>query len=502
MPSFTASTLASAAPASAGLALGSVAPDSQHGTTPAVPPGLPTIWGMDPIALHDHFWAVRGVFVVRQGEDRPIPDDAELYLLTDNDTLAIFRLAPLIEDLSWLSPSVCFVRLANTREQIYREVIEFDDNGQFKAFKRVYAGSNTHIRLALTRDRRVAAVWQASRDNRTAWRQLRREARIAGHEVFTVRGRAYRRESQAELAQMSYQLLRQWNHLSRTAGDVKPLSPGVWSHMSASVDPSVRFVEQVWVGAGREIPRGTTVVGPAILWDEPSARPSKVAVEWTSLEPISSINSRRAAANAGRRRAGPPGKRLFDIVFSLIAIFLTLPVYPIVILAIWIEDGWPFFFMHRRQTLGGREFPCIKFRSMRKDAERIKRNLQSVNKSDGPQFFMEQDPRLTRVGGIIRKLKIDELPQFFNVLLGDMSVVGPRPSPSSENQFNPAWREARLSVRAGITGLWQVRATRRPGLDFQEWIKYDLEYVENVSWRMDLFIIYRTVRLIIRGGSK
>jgi lipopolysaccharide/colanic/teichoic acid biosynthesis glycosyltransferase len=167
-------------------------------------------------------------------------------------------------------------------------------------------------------------------------------------------------------------------------------------------------------------------------------------------------------------------------------------------LAIWIEDGRPFFFKHRRETLGGREFSCLKFRSMRKDAEQIKAAMASQNEADGPQFYLKRDPRLTRVGHFIRRTNIDELPQFVNVLRGDMSIVGPRPSPRSENQFSPAWREARLSVRAGVTGLWQVCRTRQPGLDFQEWIRFDLEYVQNASWRMDLSIIFRTIRMLLR----
>ena len=99
----------------------------------------------------------------------------------------------------------------------------------------------------------------------------------------------------------------------------------------------------------------------------------------------------------------------------------------------------------------------------------------------------------------ICKLQIDELPQFLNVLAGHMSVVGPRPSPHSENQYCPPWREARLSVRPGVTGLWQVRRTRQKGLDFQEWIRFDLEYVEKASWAMDLRIIFETVRAIVSG---
>jgi lipopolysaccharide/colanic/teichoic acid biosynthesis glycosyltransferase len=192
-------------------------------------------------------------------------------------------------------------------------------------------------------------------------------------------------------------------------------------------------------------------------------------------------------------------KRLFDIIFALLFIILTLPLWLATMVAIWLEDGRPFIFAHRRETLGGREFPCLKFRSMRKDADRIKATLAQSNQADGPQFYMEHDPRLTRVGRIIRKLNIDELPQFINVLLGHMSVVGPRPSPRAENQCCPAWREARLSVRPGITGLWQVQRTRRVGEDFQEWIKYDIQYVENVNWPMDLQIMCKTVAVILRG---
>src|SRR5450432_1845901 len=144
-----------------------------------------------------------------------------------------------------------------------------------------------------------------------------------------------------------------------------------------------------------------------------------------------------------------------------------------------------------------REFSLIKFRSMRKNAEQLRRDLTRQNKADGPQFYMPGDPRITRVGRIIRRWNIDEIPQFVNVFLGHMSLVGPRPSPRSENQFCPPWREARLSVRPGITGLWQVMRTRSDGLDFQEWIRYDLQYVERANWRTDLRIIFKTFHVLM-----
>ena len=106
---------------------------------------------------------------------------------------------------------------------------------------------------------------------------------------------------------------------------------------------------------------------------------------------------------------------------------------------------------------------------MRNNAEQLKKQLAEQNKCDGPQFYIEDDPRITRFGKIMRKCNIDELPQLLNVLIGHMSMVGPRPSPHNENQYCPPWREARLSVRPGITGLWQVMRSRQDGLDFQEW---------------------------------
>ncbi len=220
-------------------------------------------------------------------------------------------------------------------------------------------------------------------------------------------------------------------------------------------------------------------------------------MRWPDIEPTPLDPG--AARPPGAPRV--PGKRLFDVVFASAALLLTLPLYPLVALAVLLEDGRPIFFAHRRESRGGREFPCLKFRSMRKDADAMKSRIAAANQADGPQFFVDRDPRVTRVGRVLRKFHVDELPQFLNVLAGHMSIVGPRPSPYGENQYCPAWRAARLSVRPGVTGLWQVSRTRRKGLDFQEWIRFDLEYVARASWKLDLAIIARTIALVARGGA-
>jgi lipopolysaccharide/colanic/teichoic acid biosynthesis glycosyltransferase len=470
------------------------------GLAPVPRPDKPTIWGLDPDQLHDHFWAARGVFVVRLGEPREIPRDAELYLLTDARTLTIFRLAPLMDTLNWVRPSVLFVRLvARQEESSYRETVVTDDDDRFLRFRRVYGNVLPRLaRVALTRDAKVAHAWQRSVDSRAAWRRLRRESRSKGREAATITGRAYDRSSSHEVARFVSDLTRFWKQPCATVSAIRAVSRDVWSHESGELDPSVRCVGSVWIGAGRKLEPGATVLGPAVLWDAPECRPEAPGVRWSELEPakVLALVRRRQAVKAAHT---PRGKRLFDILFACFVLLLTLPLYPLVMLAILLEDGRPFFFAHKRETRGGREFGCIKFRSMRKDAEKVKAELQKTNQADGPQFYMAHDPRLTRVGRFIRKTNMDELPQFVNVLLGHMSVVGPRPSPHAENQFSPAWREARLSVRAGVTGLWQVARTRQPGLDFQEWIRYDLEYVQNGTWRLDLSIILRTVRVLLVG---
>jgi lipopolysaccharide/colanic/teichoic acid biosynthesis glycosyltransferase len=317
-----------------------------------------------------------------------------------------------------------------------------------------------------------------------------------------VDGHAYDQSSDREVATFLTDLLREWRRPDATITRARRTGRSgcneLWADAQATTG-AAKCIGPVWVGAGRHLKDDTTLIGPAVVWDDPQQRPHTDPIQWLAIEPAA------PPADPAPRELTPLAasfKRLFDIAFSFCAILVTLPLYPFIMLAIWFEDGRPFFFAHRRETIGGREFPCVKFRSMRKDAEKIKEELKKLNQADGPQFYMENDPRLTRVGRFLRKYNLDELPQFFNVLAGHMSVVGPRPSPFRENQFCPAWREARLSVRPGITGLWQVRRTRRAGSDFQEWIKYDIEYVENQSWCLDLKIIGKTITTMVRKGTR
>lgn len=461
---------------------------------------LPTIWGLDPIQLHDRFWASRGVQVVRQGERSEIVRQAELYLLSGPSHLCTFRLNLPVSTLSWTGAELLTIRLRDDREHGYRERVLSDPAGRFLRFERDYSASESRtIRIALTPDQELARIWQGAPDPRTGWRRLRQLVRREERWSQRASGRVFHRGDDRELALLVRELARTWERPDSAIRGVRSPREGIWADPTVPLPPGATLVGPLWIGAGRNLGTDAAAVGPAVVWDDPAARPVVDDIAWLDLEP-SDLPSQVRARSTGR--GAKAAKRAFDIAFALVALAATLPLYPLIAAAILIEDGRPVFFRHRRETIGGREFPCLKFRSMRKNAEAVKAQLAAKNEADGPQFYIQDDPRLLRVGRIIRRLQLDELPQFLNVLAGHMSVVGPRPSPFTENQYCPPWREARLSVRPGVTGLWQIKRTRAAGTDFQEWIKYDIEYVEKASLLLDLSIIWRTITMMVRGVTR
>jgi len=195
-------------------------------------------------------------------------------------------------------------------------------------------------------------------------------------------------------------------------------------------------------------------------------------------------------------------KRAIDILVSVIILVLFVPVLPVIAVAIKLSSPGPVFFKDKRQGLHGKKFNCFKFRTMLAGSDKWQERLRTANEVDGPQFRIRNDPRINTVGRFLRETYIDEIPQFFNVLLGQMSIIGPRPSPEFENTLCPLWRDARLSVRPGITGLWQVCRTRQPSKDFQEWIYYDIKYVRALSFTLDVWITAQTVKKMVRNFIK
>jgi lipopolysaccharide/colanic/teichoic acid biosynthesis glycosyltransferase len=309
-----------------------------------------------------------------------------------------------------------------------------------------------------------------------------------------------------------------------------------WGHNSNTISQDSRLVGKVLLGKNVYIGSKTIVVGPTIIGNnakieqgavinssiigpEVSVPQNKLVQNCIVKGPRTNWKRLTRSANNSSKQICPPAfdldhkrrtndafrtwprlsyagsfKRMADFVAAIIVLILFVPIIPFIALAIKLTSPGPVFFKDKRQGLYGKKFNCIKFRTMTIGAETIQDKLRFVSQVDGPQFKMTDDPRISTVGRFLRETYLDEIPQFINVLLGQMSVVGPRPSPESENTLCPYWRDARLSVRPGITGLWQIFRTREPMKDFQEWIHYDTEYVRNLSLKMDLWISWQTTK--------
>lgn len=189
-------------------------------------------------------------------------------------------------------------------------------------------------------------------------------------------------------------------------------------------------------------------------------------------------------------------KRLFDLVMSVLGLIVSIPVILITAIPLKIESKGPLFFKQLRVGKNGRPFYIYKLRSMYVDAEERKQELLDSNKMDGLMFKMDDDPRITKVGKVIRKLSIDELPQFFNVIKGDMSLVGTRPPTVDEFKQYESRHKRRLSMRPGITGLWQVSG-RSTIQDFEEVVKLDCEYIDEWSMSLDVTILFKTIPVVL-----
>jgi len=191
-------------------------------------------------------------------------------------------------------------------------------------------------------------------------------------------------------------------------------------------------------------------------------------------------------------------KRILDVICSLIAIILLMPLFLFIALLIVLEDSWPVLYVQQRVGINGRIFNFYKFRSMRRGADRLKEELIERNESaDGVIFKMKKDPRITQVGRILRRFSLDETPQFFNVLAGDLSLVGPRPPlPSEVAQYTLADRR-RLHVKPGLTCLWQIGG--RSEIPFEQQVRLDLEYIHSRSIWQDLRIMLKTVPAVLFG---
>lgn len=190
-------------------------------------------------------------------------------------------------------------------------------------------------------------------------------------------------------------------------------------------------------------------------------------------------------------------KRTGDILISLLGLIVLSPVLAVVALLIWLEDRGPVIFTQERNGLNNRIFKMYKFRSMVINAAALRSEMEKFNELDGPAFKMKHDPRITRIGRFIRKTSLDELPQLVNILLGQMSLVGPRPLPTYETAQCNDYQMQRLLVKPGLTCYWQISG--RSDITFDEWIEMDLKYIREASALTDLKILFQTARAVLTG---
>ena len=190
-------------------------------------------------------------------------------------------------------------------------------------------------------------------------------------------------------------------------------------------------------------------------------------------------------------------KKLMDISISLFMTVVLSPVLLFIALAIKFTSPGPVIFKQPRVGLRGRMFNLYKFRTMVADAEKLKKELEKKNEVDGPVFKMKNDPRVTKIGGFLRKTGLDELPQLFNILKGEMSLIGPRPPIPEETRLYKRWQLRRLSVKPGLSCFWQIKPDRN-SIKFEQWMEMDLAYIDNWSLRLDFIILLKTIRTVFK----
>ncbi len=434
---------------------------------------------------------------------------------------------------------------AGEHRQEIREHVECDASGYVRRVQRLYESTNWPGIASQSILCSLIPGWAARELHCGCLGELRSE--LAARGVFTqdipVASEVRDLRKQADLLDLSNRMIDQ--ALSGPSGNGYGLQgPGILVDSGCKIHPSARLVAPVIVQHDAAIEEGVRVIGPTVIG--PGTRVRKGSIVARSLlgpgavvpakatvcqqvvldhclesgtgavgtrrkspatpmpERAETLDDRRQELEnpepERRRRFHFAAKRLLDLVAAVVGLLVLSPLFAVVAVLIKMTSSGPVFFAHYREGKDGREFPCLKFRTMVADAHRQQRNLYQQNQLDGPQFKLENDPRLTRIGRFLRQTNLDELPQLINVLLGQMSLVGPRPSPFRENQICVPWRRARLSVRPGITGLWQLCRDRRQAGDFHQWIYYDLAYVRHFSIWLDLKILFYT--LLTKGGRR
>jgi exopolysaccharide biosynthesis polyprenyl glycosylphosphotransferase len=303
-------------------------------------------------------------------------------------------------------------------------------------------------------------------------------AQVAEHAHWGYAFLGYVREPGAPAETGDAPVLGSLDDLQRLLGD----------HVIDEVIFAARRGRLDWIEGAVQLCREQGVLVRIVL-DDFAGASSRLMVTETGAHAMLTISSTPTGS------LGLAAKRAFDLLASATALVLLSPVLIAIAIAIRRDSAGPVFFKQRRVGLSGREFDFFKFRSMRVGAEAELALLRASNEMDGPVFKMRLDPRITRVGRFLRKTSLDELPQFWNVLRGQMSLVGPRPPlPAEVRQYKP-WQRRRLSVKPGITCTWQVSG--RNEIDFEQWMRLDLAYIDGWTFWGDITICLKTVPAVL-----
>jgi lipopolysaccharide/colanic/teichoic acid biosynthesis glycosyltransferase len=292
------------------------------------------------------------------------------------------------------------------------------------------------------------------------------------------------------------QILQKRLRLTDDAGWLEPRRIGV--ALPATPISGARTVVDdvcVCIPAGLPLPE-------CVIYCYPSDEPSRSTKDEQDCNTTSHGNTRpvRSMEPLLTQRM-PAWKRSIDVMGASLGLLMLAPLFAMVALAIKIASPGPVLFRQKRGGLGGREFLMLKFRSMVVDAENRKRGLLKLNEQDGPAFKMKNDPRVTPLGNFLRRTSIDELPQLWNVLRGEMSLVGPRPLPCTETEGCRGWLRQRLAATPGLTCIWQVHG--RSKVSFTEWVRMDVQYIRERSLGRDIQLLLQTVPAVLlrRGAS-